>query len=189
MAKLLRVFVLVLLGVLGFWLWQLQNALSPTQAPKTPKPAKVYAPVVYDVNAFDQSAPTLAKNQDAWLTHLGATATSEPALDWQGGQATLYRYHNKSEPVLYVIDSDKFFEMVWYYPTALDTDKDKATAQAHAQSTYAIAKSALGGQAIDFYDKLLKGDKDKKPTPPKGVALAECGDYLCKVVFEKDKVF
>lgn len=185
MAKFIRLMMVVLVCLVGWWLWKTsQSTTTPTQTP--PQQPKSHTPIVYDVNEFDNSAPTLAKNQGAWLTHLGATATSETALDMNGEQASLYRYHNKNEPVLYVIDSDSFFEMVWYYPTALDTDKDKATANAYAKRTYAIAKSALGNQAFDFYDNLLNS---KQPTLPKGVALAECGDYLCKAVFEKNKVF
>lgn len=179
---------MVLVG-LAFALWWAVGGfdnfgiVDTKSAPEQPN--KIYVPVVYDVADFEQNSKPIKANVKEWLMALGGVATGETALDWQGQKGVLYRYHHKSEPAFYVIDSEAFFEMVWYYPTAKDTDKDKALAKRYASLSYGIVKSALGEQARVFFAELLQG---KSPNLPKGVLSAQCQDYLCRVVFKKSVI-
>lgn len=182
MSSFLKIFVVIaIVGAVLYWLFW--RGATNTQAPASESAPKVYQPVVYDVADFDKKVISVnANTAKGYLALLGTTATSETALDMNGQKATLYRYHTKQEPALYAIDSDVFFEMVWYYPAPSDSDNDKQLAKEYAQKTYHVAKSALGVEARGLYEAILAG---KKAELPKGVALAVCENYLCTVVLQK----
>lgn len=173
--------------LVGWWLFGrglTNTSIQHTHATMQDAP-KIYTPVVYDVASFDKLAVPQGDTTKDWLTGLGA-ATTETALDIFGDGANLYRYHTKNEPIMYVIDSNKFFEMVWYYPSKTDSDQDKQLAQKYAQVTYNITKSALRTQAFGFYKTLLAG---KSADLPKGVVIGTCQDYLCRIVMDKAVLF
>lgn len=174
--------VVVILGVIGYVVWMF---VRPTpQVIEEPVAPKVYLPVVYEPHRWQASAPLADPflDTDALIAKLGA-AVVETALDWQGNQASKYRFYALDEPPLYVVDSDKFFEITWYYAAIKDGDKDKQASQNYAQKAFVVGSSILTAkQSVDLFDAMLA---QKDISLPKPVAYAQCQSYQCQIIFQK----
>lgn len=177
---------LLLVFVLGVWFIQAlrQTPKTTTTTEETSSPP-VYAPVIYAPSAWTASERLAAPFADGQnlMTTLGAAAVSEVGLDFDGKQAMVYRYHSKSEPPLYVVDSDGFFEINWYFAHAKDNNKEKQTSQSYAQKAYLLSTQIIGSKAsLPLFEQMLAG---KSPSLPTSVAYATCQHYACQLVFIK----
>ena len=157
----------------------------PTQPPavSTDDIPKVYQPVVYDVATWQTSGTRLKpSDSDAIKSLIGATASSEVALDYDGHHAQKYRYVAQHEPPLYIIESDRLMELVWYYADAKDDDVTKQKSTQHAQRAYRVAHALYGDDGRTLMQTMLDG----KPTPKQtGLILASCLNYQCRMIWQK----
>lgn len=172
----LTVFVLAMATWLTFW----SLDRSP---PKDNAQTASLLPVVYDVANWQAPAKTFKPFADeALLNILGGVATQESALDFGGNEANYYRYHHRTAPPLYVVQSDEFFEIAWYFATSHDKDSDKVLSQRYAQTAYALSHQALGDKADTLFVALLA---QQFTALPAGVVYAKCQAQLCRIVFDK----
>lgn len=175
--------VLLLVLALAFWFVkptpQEQRAITTTDTPP-----KVYEPVVYTPSewATSEHLPKPFDDSQKLMANLGAVAVRETGLDFDGKTADVYRYHSKSEPPLYVVDSDDFFEINWYFASPKDSDKDKAVSVAYAKAVHSIMRQILGDEGTKLMDKLLN---QQSATAVRGVAYAHCRTYQCQIVLQK----
>lgn len=177
--KSLGVVALLVCGaVLGLFVAQ-DDDTTPTPQDTPP----THSPVVYDVANW-QTTPQLPKPfaNDALLKTLGSTATQEPTLDFRGNEATRYRYHHRTAPPLYLVQSDELFEIAWYFATPHDKDDDKALSQRYAQTAHSLSHQLIGKGATPLLTTLLA---QKSTTLPTGVVYANCRAQLCQIVFDK----
>lgn len=175
------IFILFLAVLWGLF-WRGAEQDVSTKQDDTPK---LYNPVVYDVGNWQvfTKTPKPFENIKTLSAPLGAVARKKQLLDIQGYHAESYHYHSDGEPPLYVVDSDKFFEVAWYYASSKDSDKDKAISQKYAYATYELTGRVVGN-AKPLFESILANKEANLPT---GVVLAQCKNYLCQVVFEKQQ--
>lgn len=141
---------------------------------------KVYQPVKYETQSWQTGAPT--QDFNVLKTMIGAAATRGEVLDFYGNSANEYRYVSHSEPPLYVIESDKVFELSWYFAHPKDSDAIKQTSISHAQKAYAAMTAYYGEDGKKLMQAMLN-----QQTPPtiKNILLAKCENYLCQVIISK----
>lgn len=186
-----RLLLLLLCGI-GLMIFVKQTALMTVGASNTtatntvtPSPNKVYELPIYAPNNWQTAdkLPSPFADIKPLLANLGVGAMVDETLDYQGNPASRYRYHSKAEPPLYVIDSDKFFEIGWYYASAKDNDKDKQTSLAYAQKVYKVFGQVLGQASLPMMTQLLNAHA--VDVPYQGLTSATCQVYECRVVFDK----
>lgn len=164
-----------------------KNASTHTTQPAADNTIQPTA-IAYDSYHWQKSAlmPNPFLDTKALLTTLGAAATQDETLDFVGNPAHSYHYHHKNEPALYVVDSDEFFEMVWYNPNPQDSTKDQALGQKYAERVYVLL-TKITDAPDTFMHKLLTQQDLPKPLPH-GVVFAQCQATLCQVVIQKAAV-
>lgn len=178
--KPLWLIVVLLVVIIAVWLLFL---MTPSSKPKPiTKPKKIYEPVVYQTKDWTTAKPIGLSDGDSLKTLLGDTATSEEALDFYGELATKYRYTAKSEPPLYVIESQRLFEIGWYYASATDDEPTKNLSLRHAQKAYQVMTALDGKQGANLMQAILDG---KTAPKLKGVIAASCENYLCRIVIKR----
>lgn len=146
---------------------------------------KVYEPVVYETATW-QTLPKTATDAKGLMAQLGATATTEPALDYFGNPADRYRYSARHEPPLYAILSNGLLEVVWYYPAPTDDDTTKAQSIDFAKRVYRMMGKLDGEQGAAVVTEMLQGKAVAQQTLGKmQLTHAKCQDYQCKLVLVK----
>lgn len=178
--------------LLAWWLFGRGVIQDPQMVDDSTKdPAPTYTPVVYDSQNWEKSAHIARPFQDtkALMGLLGSAVHADgEALDIHGNTGQLYRYHGKTEPPLYVVDSADFFEVAWYYAAPTDSEKDKATSLKHAKTAHALTTAILPDDGTRLITAILKPDTapdDLMKKMADKVALAHCKNYLCQIVFKK----
>lgn len=181
--------LIALVLMIGVWLifTQTNTPQADTQADGTQPSEVISSPVVFDIQNWQtppkKPTPFASDTQtNALLATLGDVAISDTGLDFRGNQATLYRYHNRTTPPLYTIQSHELFEIAWYFANPHDKDSDKALSQRYAQTAYTLSHQLIGKEATPLFTNLLA----QKPSPlPTGVVYANCQAQLCQIVFDK----
>lgn len=178
--------------LLAWWLFGRGVTQSPEMVDDSTKdPAPTYAPVVYDSQNWGKSAPIASpfKDTKALMALLGSAVHADgEALDIHGKTGQLYRYHGKTEPPLYVVDSADFFEVAWYYAAPTDSEKDKTASLKHAKTAHALTTAILSDDGTKLITAILTPDTapdDLMEKVADKVALAHCKNYLCQIVFKK----
>lgn len=162
------------------WIALGDSRQTPSDTPKTVTPLP---PPTYEVQTWQPLAKKAKPfADDSLLATLGNTATKEAGLDFIGNTANVYRYHTRATPPLYVVESDDFFEVSWYFANADDKDDDKILSQNYAKTAHALSSQLIGDQATPLFGAMLT---EQLPTKPAGVANAKCQHKLCQIVFEK----
>lgn len=176
------VLLLLLIGGAGYWLLERSSTV-----PAEPEPTRQYLPVKYSVEDWKRSQVLPKMDTDALKVLLGSATTTAEVLDFQGGFARQYRYTSKSEPPLYVIESDKLFEVAWYYANQKDDEQSKTASVQYAQKVYQVITAIYGDKGTTLTKQLLSGEpltKKQQQAYPH-LVFARCQDYLCQVVINK----
>ena len=85
-------------------------------------------PVKYDIASWGTAKVTslsideLKKIQSAFGK---VVSTDENSLDYASNPASKYRFMQDNAPYLYLIDSEKYLELGWYFANPTDSDKEK----------------------------------------------------------------
>ncbi len=146
---------------------------------------KVWAPVIYDTANW-AGAPMQSQDWEQLKAMLGATATTDEALDFYGNSATRLRFSASHEPPLYVIESPRLFEIVWYYPSARDDDATKDKGVDYAQRGYRLMSMMGGEQGEATVAQLLTGAKLADVRFGDYLLIeSACRDYQCRMVFSR----
>ncbi|MDO5650928.1 MAG: hypothetical protein Q4G13_02180 [Moraxella sp.] len=168
----------LLLMIAVIFIWQPFGTLGTTQ-PSSQTPIISADPIVYDVENW-----TLAQTGD--LAHatrqLGAAGVQDTGLDVEGNAATVIRYHALSEPLLSLIQSDKFIELRWYYAAATDSTGDKSTSLNHAKKAYAFASAYLGKTGHSLIQSILSTPNKDFGGLDTRIHSAQCTHYTCQIV-------
>lgn len=175
----------LVLGVLAlaFWWFFGRGMTDNEQMVKDDGEALVYEPVRYDVQCWQLQQKLPALSSGILIKQIGDTATKDTGLDIKGQRGDLYRYHAKDEPPIYVIDSEDFFELAWYYATPTDSDEDKQASQKYAKTAYGVATDVLGQSGVQTMTDILTNQSPKDK--PAVLVLAQCQEYMCRLVFDK----
>lgn len=146
---------------------------------------KVYEPVVYDTSTW-QVASQQSQDPKMLKGVLGATATSEDALDFYGKQAVRYRFSTPYEPPFYVIESPDVFEVVWYYAAPTDDDATKAQSIDFAKRSYQMMSMVGGDVGTKIVHQMLQGNAVSSQSVG-GFMLERgaCEDYRCQIVLRR----
>lgn len=148
---------------------------------------KVYKKVVYEVANW-QAQPKLTGEDkfERILAMLGAGATKDDTLDFNGGKATKYSYTAGHEPPLYVVDSKGLFELSWYHAHPKDSDEVKAVSIRHAQKAYGVAGALWGNEGKTIMEHMLSEQAmEVKSLKSYRLLRAECANYTCQMIVEK----
>lgn len=175
----------------GAWVLFGQGA-SDDKMVKDDGKSVVYELVRYETTHWQASPKLPMVDSRAVIRQVGHTATQETGLDIKGQTGVLYRYHNKHEPPMYVIDSDDFFELAWYYAAPTDSDAEKQASLRYAQVAYGVATSVLGQSGAQLMVHMLNHPSLSADIPktnpanlPKTLVVSECQYHLCRLVFDK----
>lgn len=170
------------LVLVSWWLFG-RGATDDKQMVKDDGKVVVYEPVHYDVPSWQPQQKLPILSSSVLTKQVGNTATKDTGLDIKGKMGDLYRYHAKDEPPIYVIDSEDFFELSWYFAMPTDSDKDKQASVRYAQKAYGVATGVLGQSGTQIMTDMLASQslKDK----PAALVLAQCQEYMCHLVFDK----
>ena len=127
---------------------------------------KVYQPVVYDTATWQKATKT-SNEIESLKAQLGSTATTEEALDFYGRRATRYRFSAPHEPPFYLIESENFLEVVWYYAYRMISMLDQNTG---THVVHQILQGiAMGSQRVGTLN----------------LEQADCQDYRCQIILHK----
>lgn len=179
--------MLAVMGVcvlaLFFWLRPAHHT-EVTNEDNTPK---VYKKMVYEVANW-QFHPKLTGEDkfERILAMLGVGATKDDTLDFNGAKANKYSYTSGHEPPLYVVDSDKLFELSWYHAHPKDSDEVKAVSIRHAQKAYGVAGALWGNEGKTIIEHMLNEQAmEVKLLKSHRLLKAQCANYTCQMVMEK----
>lgn len=150
---------------------------------------KVYEKVVYDVANWQPNPAINETGQDRFeraKTLIAPTATKSDALDFHGAMADKYSYTSGHEPPLYVIESDKLFELAWYYAHPKDSDTIKQASHAHAKKAHALATALYGDDGKAVLEQMLTEQMvGAELLQRHGILKAECANYTCQLIMRK----
>lgn len=153
-------------------------AASPTED----EPPKLQS-VVYDV-AHWQTLP-LSDAKTAKQT-LGVAASVSDALDFEGRKASRFAFSGVGEPVLAWSESERFIELIWYYPSAADSDADKARALDFAQRIYQAMGALAGKDGTAVVEKILDNQSLSQSSLGKyTLKQAHCKHTQCRIILAK----
>lgn len=190
--RLIFVLMAFLAAGIFWWLFGRGTTQEPNLVENDTNSPKVYTPVNYPVDGWQAQAKLVRPFADDGLLIklVGAAATRHEGLDVNGSIASLYRFHSTYEAPIYVIDSDEFFELSWYYADPKDSDDDKKASLHYAQKAYGVATAILGEtEGKILLDNTLNQNvinaASTQAKLPTGVYVAHCQDYLCRLVFVK----
>ena len=141
---------------------------------------KVYEPVVYDTATWQKAADTSSDIEEL-KAQLGSTATTEEALDFHGKRATRYRFSTPYEPPFYLIESENFLEVVWYYAEAT-----KAQSLDFAKRAYRMMSMLDQNTGAHVVHQILHGiAMGSQRIGAFNLEQADCQDYRCQIVLHK----
>lgn len=188
------------------WLW-----FYPKPAPAQDVQMKTIGEPVndampkYDVQNFrqaDANAPNLSHDksfEELMNRVFGVASDKDATLDFNGSDALRYRYHANFEPPLYVIDSKDIFEISWYFASAKDSQSDKQISLNYAQKAYLFGDYLLDNPS-GLFENMLNNTQSKQTDAnglpvnasvralPDGVIFASCTNYMCQLIFDKNKL-
>lgn len=157
------------------------------EQPTTLSAASNDEPVIYPVQSWQTALHKPTVSFDVLKSLLGETATTAEVLDFEGDFARVYRFVGRAEPPLYVIESDRFFELAWYYASAKDDKTNKQISVKYAKQAHQVATTLYGDKGSVLMTQILTGktldDKERQSYPK--LVLAGCQDYLCQLIIKK----
>ncbi len=146
---------------------------------------KVYEPVVYDTATWQKAADTSSDIEEL-KAQLGSTATTEEALDFHGKRATRYRFSAPHESPFYVIESQEFLEVVWYYAAPTDDEATKAQSIDFAKRGYRMMSMLDPNTGAHVVHQILQGvAMGSQRIGALGLEQADCQDYRCQIILHK----
>lgn len=146
---------------------------------------KVYEPVVYDTATWQKAADTSSDIEEL-KAQLGSTATTEEALDFHGKRATRYRFSAPHEPPFYLIESENFLEVVWYYAASTDDEATKAQSLDFAKRGYRMMSMLDPNTGAHVVHQILQGiAMGSQRVGTLNLEQADCQDYRCQIILHK----
>lgn len=146
---------------------------------------KVYQPVVYDTAAWQKATKT-SNEIESLKAQLGSTATTEEALDFYGRRATRYRFSTPHEPPFYLIESENFLEVVWYYAASTDDEATKAQSLDFAKRAYRMMSMLDQNTGTHVMHQILQGiAMGSQRVGTLNLEQADCQDYRCQIILHK----
>lgn len=168
---------LILFLLLWFGISSDESVQAPTDVPKSPPTA-----VIYPIDDWQLPSRQSAKMTDIKAV-LGDVIQTQSSLDFYGRPATLSYYRQAFLPPLYTVESDRLFELVWYYPTPTDSDADKRAGQEYAKRAYELMGVAAGELGANLIKALVQGKTiSKLDLGDFYVVQAACKPYRCRVI-------
>mgnify|MGYP006872920802 FL=1 len=147
--------------------------------------AKVYQPVVYDTATWQKATKT-SNEIESLKAQLGSTATTEEALDFYGRRATRYRFSAPHEPPFYLIESENFLEVVWYYAASTDDEVTKAQSLDFAKRAYRMMSMLDQNTGTHVMHQILQGiAMGSQRVGTLNLEQADCQDYRCQIILHK----
>lgn len=147
--------------------------------------AKVYQPVVYDTATWQKATKT-SNEIESLKAQLGSTATTEEALDFYGRRATRYRFSAPHEPPFYLIESENFLEVVWYYAASTDDEATKAQSLDFAKRAYRMMSMLDQNTGTHVMHQILQGiAMGSQRVGTLNLEQADCQDYRCQIILHK----
>lgn len=147
--------------------------------------AKVYQPVAYDTATWQKATKT-SNEIESLKAQLGSTATTEEALDFYGRRATRYRFSAPHEPPFYLIESENFLEMVWYYAASTDDEATKAQSLDFAKRAYRMMSMLDQNTGTHVMHQILQGiAMGSQRVGTLNLEQADCQDYRCQIILHK----
>ena len=146
---------------------------------------KVYQPVVYDTATWQKATKT-SNEIESLKAQLGSTATTEEALDFYGRRATRYRFSAPHEPPFYLIESENFLEVVWYYAASTDDEVTKAQSLDFAKRAYRMMSMLDQNTGTHVMHQILQGiAMGSQRVGTLNLEQADCQDYRCQIILHK----
>ncbi len=146
---------------------------------------KVYQPVVYDTATWQKAANT-SNELESLKAQLGSTATTEEALDFYGRRAIRYRFSTPYEPPFYLIESENFLEVVWYYAASTDDEATKAQSLDFAKRAYRMMSMLDQNTGVHVVHQILHGiAMGSQRIGTLNLEQADCQDYRCQIILHK----
>ena len=146
---------------------------------------KVYQPVVYDTATWQKATKT-SNEIESLKAQLGSTATTEEALDFYGRRATRYRFSAPHEPPFYLIESENFLEVVWYYAASTDDEAAKAQSLDFAKRAYRMMSMLDQNTGTHVMHQILQGiAMGSQRVGTLNLEQADCQDYRCQIILHK----
>lgn len=180
-------FLVLIVLIVGLFICFLLFRFIHKEATKESNMLEVSTKVVYDVASW-RAHPKLAGNDkfERIKELIGGTATKDDALDFNGSRADKYSYTSRHEPPLYVVDSDKLFELSWYHAHPKDNDEVKEVSVRHAQKAYGVAGALWGDDGKIIIEHMLNEQAmGEKLLKSHRLLKAQCTNYTCQMVMEK----
>ena len=146
---------------------------------------KVYQSVVYDTATWQKATKT-SNEIESLKAQLGSTATTEEALDFYGRRATRYRFSTPYEQPFYLIESENFLEVVWYYAASTDDEATKAQSLDFAKRAYRMMSMLDQNTGTHVVHQILQGiAMGSQRVGMLNLEQADCQDYRCQIILHK----